>query len=811
MTLDPFLQDLRHALRGLRRARAFSTTAVLTLAVGIAGVTAMFALVQGVLLRPLPIADQERVLVAWKSLPTEGLDIPFPPDDLDEIARGSQLLVGAAGVAYWGASPWLMEEGAEADYLTGAPVTGNFFRVLGVEAVLGRALHASDDVTGAENVMVIGHGLWQRRFGGAPDVIGRPITLLERSFTIVGVMPPGFEYPRGAEAWMTGAGYTSTITDPRFGPLYFLVGRMVEGVTLPQVAEELNAFIRRAEENTPAGSLTGMAPVVRSFQDIVVGDVRTAMLLLFGAVGLVLLIASANVANLLLMRGESRRGELAVRTALGAGRARIVRQLLQESVVLSLAAGVVGLAVAWGGLQAVVSLVPGGLPRVDSVRIDGTVALFTVLVACCAAALAGLMPALSSARTDPAAQLRAGGRGAGGGAARNGRRALVVTQVALAVTVVAAAGLLARSLVGLQSADTGIASHRLVFVEFALPQATSGDRDAHLAFLDEVVAELGSAPGIQGATPVNTPPFAGSGGWDAPIFVAEGQDSDEVRANPSLNLEAVHPSYFSTFEIGFVRGRAFTDADREGAAEVAIVSEDLAARTWPGGDPLGRRLKIGALETDQPWRTVVGVARPTRYRELAEPRPTLYLPARQFTSTANRIVLQTTAPIGAVSALARDRLAAIHPEVRVMRVASFEEFLAAPLARPRFSAFLLGIFGLAALLLAAVGLYAVMGTWVGQRSREIGVRIALGATGGDVRRLVLGEGLGLAGLGALLGLGGAALVTRLLESLLFGVHPLDPFSLLTAAGVLVGVSALACWLPTRRAMRVSPMGALRAE
>lgn len=811
MALGAFFQDLRHAGRSLRRAPAFSATVIGTLAMGIAGVTVMFALVQSVLLRPLPVADQDELLVAWKSLPAAGLQLPFSPAELDELSREARLLDGAAGVAYWGASQWIVVEEGRAEYFTGAPVTGDFFQVLGVEPEFGRALAPHDDIPGAGNVMVIGHGLWEGRFGGSPDVVGRTLTVLDRSFTIVGVMPPGFAYPAGAEAWITGAGYTSTISDPRFGPLYFVVGRLAAGATRAQVADELGGFVSHWEAVAPPGGLAGGTPVVRSLEETVVGDVRTPILVLFGAVGLVLLIAAANTANLLLMRGESRMGELAVRTALGAGRGRIARQLFQESVILSLAAGAVGLVAAWWSLPLLLSLVPGGLPRLDSVRIDAAVALFTILAAIAAATLSGLVPALASARTDPATQLRGGGRGVTGGVARHGRRLLVVAQVALAVTVVAAAGLLTQSLVGLHSVEMGMAADRLVFVELALPGDRYAEREAHLAFLDESVDALGSAPGIDGATPVNTPPFAGSGGWDAPMFVAEGQDPERARTNPPLNLESVHPGYFATFQVPLTQGRAFTEADREDAREVVIVSEDLAATAWPGEDPLGRRIRIGSLESAQPWRTVVGVATPTRYRELAEPRPTLYLPVRQFTSTANRIVLRTGAPLEAVAGLTRERMAAVDSEVRVMRVATFDDFLAEPLARPQFSAFLLGLFGLSALLLAAVGLYAVMGAFVRQRTRELGLRLALGATGRDVGGLVLGEALKLAGLGAALGLVGAVAATRLLEGLLFGVHPLDPPSLLAAAATLVAVSLLACWLPVRRAMRVGPMRALAEE
>jgi predicted permease len=387
----------------------------------------------------------------------------------------------------------------------------------------------------------------------------------------------------------------------------------------------------------------------------------------------------------------------------------------------------------------------------------------------------------------------------------------VVAQVALAVTVVAAAGLLTRSLLRLQGVEMGLAADRLVFVRLALPHAKYADGVRHLQFQKDVVAQLEAAPGVAGATPVHTPPFAGTGGWDAPEFTAEGQGAEQAATNPSLNLESIHPSYFATLEVTLVRGRGFTEADRRGAPEVAVVSEDVAARTWPGEDPIGKRVKLGGPGAADPWRTVVGVARPTRYRELGRPRATLYLPAEQFVAAAEMLVLRTRSPLTLVAGLVRERVRAVDPEVQVTQVAPFTELLRGPLARPRFNALLVGGFGVAALLLAAIGLHAVIAASLRQRYAELGLRMALGATASDLRRLVLGEGLRLAGLGAAIGLAGAVAATRLLRGLLYGVHPLDPATLLSAALLLVGISALACYIPARRAKRVDPVSLLRTE
>jgi putative ABC transport system permease protein len=818
MRFEPWRQDLRLASHGLLRAKAFAATAVLTLALGIGATTAMFALIEGVLLRPLPVPEQGRLIVAWKALSSDAAHWPFVASDIDVIGKESRTLESVAGVSYYEhPSPFATVEDGVPSSISGAAVTGEFFRVLGATPILGRVLNRADDVQGAENVLVITHGLWQRRYGGTRDVIGRRVMVRERPFVVVGVMPPNVECPHGVEAWMTLAASASTMTNPGHDAVLRdvdLFARLRPGATIEQARSELLGLASRLEADASPDALRGWTPGVRSYEDLVVGAVRPALLVLFGAVGLVLLIASANAANLLLLRGEARRPELAVRAALGAGPGRMVRELLAESLLLSLAAGVVGMAVTWWTLHALVALVPDGLTRVESVRVDVRVLLFAVAVAFLAAALAGLVPAMSLARADLVAHLRSGGRGTTGNAARQGRRALVVAQVALAVTVVAAAGLLTRSLLRLQGVDMGLAADRLVLVRLALPQAKYADDARHLRLLEELVAELEAAPGISGATPVNAPPFAGTGGWDAPEFAAEGQSPEAAATNPSLNLEAIHPNYFQTLEVTLVRGRGFTQADRGGAPEVAVVSENVAAHAWPGEEPIGKRIKLGRLGSTEGWkgwRTVVGVARATRYRELAAPRATLYLPAEQFIVAADMFVLRAASPLSLVAGLTRERVRAVDPEVQVLSVAPFRDLLQGPLARPRFNAFLIGVFGIAALLLAAIGLYAVMAASVRQRFKEIGVRMALGATASDVRGLVLGEGLRLALMGAAIGLTGAWMVTRLLRGLLYGVHPLDPASLLAAALLLVAVSGLASYLPARRAARVDPVSMLRAE
>ena len=813
--LEALNQDIRSACRGLWRAKAFTAAAILTLALGITGTALMFAVTDGVLLRPLPVRDQDRLLLAWKELRSSHFaHYPFGGPDVEAVVEASQLLESGAGVTSNGAVAWVaVEDGADgadgtASYVHGALVTGAYFEVLGIHPFLGRALTMADDVAGAENVIVISHGLWKRRYGGSRDTIGRRLTLGQTAFTIVGVMPPGLDYPSGVEVWRT---VRSVPAGGVFGDAaHFeidLIARLRPGVSIDQAASELATIAKRLEANARPDHPRGLVPVVRSFEDVIVGDVRLAMLALFGAVALVLLIAAANVANLLLLRGEVRSRELAVRAALGAARGRILSLLFAESLTLAMAAGAAAFVASWWSLEALLSLIPVGLPRGDAIRIDARVLAFAMAIAFLAALAASIVPGLAAVRRDLVAQLRNGHHGSGGVL---GRRALVAAQVGLAVMIVAGAGLLTRSLLKLQATDLGLSADRLVFIDLA-PSPKFRDPAFHSRFLDELVVRLESTPVIAAATPVNVPPFSGLGGWDVPRFMSAGQTANDAAANPSLNLESIHPNYFETFQIRILRGRSFTEADREGALNVAIISEDVAARTWPGDDPIGKRLKMGGPDSEDPWRTVVGVAEPTRYRELAKARSTLYLPAKQFLNTARMLVVRSTASLNVIASLSREHVRSFDPDVQVIRVAPFSRLLDTPLARPRFNAWLVGIFAIAALFLATVGLYGVMAAYVRQRDREIGIRVALGATAANVRNLVLTEALRLAGAGAAAGLIGAVVSTRLVRGMLFEVDPLDPPTLAGAALLLIAASLLAAYVPTRRATRLDPAGMLRSQ
>jgi putative ABC transport system permease protein len=801
MSVEALYQDLRIAARSLWRARGFAGLAAVTLAVGIAGSTAMFALIQGVLLRPLPIPEQDRVFVAWTQPRAGGFShIPYQLPNIERIGRDSTLLESVSAVTYNGTVPFIVVDQGVPAYIDGTAVGGGFFAVLGATPILGRALTPDDDRSGADGAVVIGHRLWRQRYGGTAEVIGRRLTIAERPYTIVGVMPPDVEYPRGAQAWIPLAQHHArqVAADPNYRVDVDLIARMKPGVALSQASAELQALTTRLEaERVGAFRLRNIIPIVTPYEELIVGEARTAVLVLFAAVGLVLVVASANVANLLLLRGEQRRTELAMRSALGAGHWRLARLIFAESLLLALVAGVLG-AIAASWMLRAVTLVPvGSLPRLDAIRIDAVVLFFTTAVALGAAFLAAL-PALASTGVDLTAALRSESR-AVAGSTRQGRRALVIAQVALAVLVVAMAAGLTRSVLRLQSLDMGMVADRLVVVPLSIPTAVSADRVRHVQLLEELTQRLETTGPIDAATAVHVEPFAGTGGWDVPRFAAEGQSVDEAAANIGLNLESVRPNYFSTFGIALLRGRAFDGGDRQGTSSVVIVSQDVADRTWPGQDPIGKRVKFGSADSTAEWRTVVGVVGTTRYRELAVPRSSIYLPADQFIPTAHNLVLRTAAPLALVDS------------VKVMRVAPFADLLDKPLARPRFNAALLALFGATALALSAIGLYGVMAASVRQRQREIGVRVSLGATVGDIQALVLGEGARLAIAGALLGLAAAVAGGRLVNSLLTVAEPLDAVSLAFAAAIIVAAALSACYLPARRATHVDAATMLRGD
>ena len=816
--------DIRLALRGVRRAPAFAASVVLTLALGIGLATAVFTIANAVLLRRLPVADQDRLVVlAGRTADGRTDDWPLSVEDGRAFARDTRTLarvtffgyegavpkpVRAEGVAVGGGGP----DGAparaagEITRLRRALVAGDYFAVLGATPVLGRTLRPEDDVAGAPPVVVLSHRAWRERFGGAPDVVGRRLTYVDDGVaaTVVGVMPPGLDWPRGTEMWAAVRAALPPTALPYVSQ--HALGRLAAGATPERARAEMTAFFRRDAAPPPLKTLTG---VVHTLPDRVVGDTRPAVLVFAAASALLLVITCVNVANLLLVRGLARGREVAVRSAIGARRGRIVAERLTEHGVLAAAGGALGVAVAALAVRAFVALAPARLPRVDEVRLDGPALVGAVGITAVAMLLFAVAPAVVAVRVAPAAALRSGTRVGQSRGARLAGEGLVAGQLALALLVLSAAALLGRSFVRLERADLAFDASRLVVAELALRADRYATAEQQRALLDQLVPQVAALPGVRAVSPVVSPPFAGSAGWDGRPR-REGQSREEAAANPTLNMEVVAPGYFAAFALPARRGRVFTADDRAGAPAAVVLSEAAARAYFPDGDAVGRRLVAVAGEG---LATVVGVVPDTRYRELREARATIYFPLAQsqFPFAPTTLAIRTSgAPETLVPALRRV-VAEAAPGVEVASAAPFGRYLDAPLAQPRLNALLLAAFAGAAVLLAAVGLFGVMATAVRQRTRELGVRQALGATPRDLGRLVLGRGLAVSAVGAAAGVGGALAVNRLLAGLLYEVSPTDGATLAAVALGLLVLGGVASAVPARAGARVDPVRALRAE
>ena len=803
------LRDVRHALRSLSRTPGFALTAILTLALGIGLATAVFTVADALLLRRLPVRDQDRLVVLWSQAPDRGFDYPFTLDEAREFARRTRSLAPVAFFAREGAWPTPIRDGERISRLRRALVSGEFFDALGAQPVLGRALHAADDVIGAAPVLVLSYGAWQRQFGGDPEVLGRQIVMHGNgvAYTIVGVMPQGLDYPRGADMWAplvparTRSGTDSTVADVE------VIGRLRPGAIAAHARDELTAFLRRAEASPWQRDWHGVA---QTLPRLVLGETHPALIAFAAAAGLLLLITCINVANLLLVRGLARVREIAVRSALGAGQLQVVSQLLAENALLAIAGGAFGVVVAAAAVRSFVAVAPPGLPRLDEIQLNATALAGAVGITGLAMLIFGLAPAVITSRVEIERVLRSGTRQSASRRSRLGTEGLVVGQIALALLVLSAAGLVARSLTKLERADLSFQPSHLLIGDLALRYDQFDSPAKQQALLERLLPQVRAIPGVQAVSPVVAAPFSGPGGWDGK-FAAEGQSPERAAANPMLNMEVVTPDYFATLGIPVRRGRVFTDADREGAQPVVVISESVARLYWGTDDPIGKRLRIG--EHLERTVTVVGVVPDTRYRELREARPSVYFPLRQpfFPFEPVTLAIRTAGPPAELVPTIRRVIAEMEPGVALASAAPFGTYLEEPLAQPRLNALLLAVFAGSAVALAAVGLFGAMATMVRQRTRELGVRMALGATARDLRRMVMGHGLAVASVGSVLGLLGALLANRLLVSLLYDVSPTDLATLTMVTGFLIVIAALASLIPARSATRIDAVIALRAE
>ena len=803
--MERLTRNVRFGLRSLRRTPGFTLTAALTLALGIGLSTAVFTVADALLIRRLPVRDQDRLVLLWGETPDgRYANFPLSWDDARDFVRRTRSLERAAYFAYEGSWAQTIRDGDRLSSLRRSAVSGDFFVVLGAQPVLGRALRSEDDVIGAAPVAVLSYAAWQQQFGGDPAVLGRRIALHATNvvYTIVGVMPQGLDYPRGTDFWASITGSTSA--DGLKLRSFDVIGRLAPGASPASAREEVTALFARHGEPF----LRGVRGVVHGLPAFIIGDTKPALLAFSVAAGLLLLITCINVANLLLVRGLGRSREIAVRSALGASRAALVGQLLIENAVLAIIGGAVGIAVAWAAVRMFVSFAPATLPRLDEIGLNATAFAGAVGLTALAMAIFALAPAALTSRAELQQMLRYGVRQSGGRRSRRATEALVAGQLALALVVLSAAGLVAKSLVRLQRAELSFDASHLLVVSLSVQENRYATVQSQNALDESVAGALRALPDVVDASPVVAEPF--TEGWVGRPK-AEGQTAAEAAVNPMLTMELVSPGYFRALGLRLVQGRSFTAADRQGAPAVVMLSESAARHFWPNGDAVGRRMYLGS-ETD-PAITVIGVVPDTRYRDLREPQPNIYFPLAQSAfpfAPTNFVVRSRGAPARAVPAIRRV-VAEAAPGVGVSRASPFETYLEGPLAQPRFNAVLLAVFATAAVALAAVGLFGVMMTMVGQRTRELGVRMALGATARDIGRLVLVRGFVIAGVGATAGLAGSIAANRLISSLLYEVSPADVVTLAAVAGLLVIVALVATLVPARSSARIDPVVALRHD
>jgi putative ABC transport system permease protein len=808
--LSALLQDLRYAARALRLTPGFTSAAVLVLGIGIGANTAIFSLIDAALLRPLPYADPDRLFMLWEVPPDHDRNAVAP---LNYVDWSEQSRAFAAIAAVSGASGTLTGTGATAEKISGQSVSTNFFDVLGIRPIAGRTFRA-DDATEKAHVVVISERLWQRRFGSDPAVVGRTLSIDGNPLTVIGIVPADFAFlGDDREMWLPWLPNRA----PEQRRMHYLrvVGRLRPGVTIEQARADMAGIAAHIAEISPDTNKNWGIRIDPLRDQIVGRQLRLTSLVLAGVVISVLLMACANVASLLLARGIGRAREVAVRAALGASRARILRQLLIESVLLALIAGTCGLLVAWIIVRATpLFLPPGTLPASVRLALDLRGAIFTLALTLATGILFGLAPAWQAMRA-PVAQVlgAAGGRGVAGGAGAL-RRTLVIAELAVAVLLASGAGLLVRTLLSLGRVDPGYHAANVLTMEVGLPQSRYPTPDRRLRFYEDVQRQLAALPGVRAASIGTSVPLAG---WDIGMgFHVIGDAPVDPSHTPSAHYQMIGPRYFDALGIPLRAGRAFTDADTIRSTPVCIVNDAFVREYARGRDPIGMHVTVSALGEKGPEdvvREIVGVSAQVKVEGLDEMKDAIeiYVPIAQNAWFWGTFVVRTDGDPIAIAGAARAVVARVDKNEAVTRVRTMDDVLMRSTAQPRFRAQLVGSFAALALLLAAVGIFGVLAFAVGQRTREFGIRMALGARATDVLRLVLGSGLRLAATGIAIGLAASALLTRSLSSLLFAVTPLDPLTFTLAAALLAAVAVAACLAPALRAARVDPAVALRQE
>ncbi len=804
---DEMIQDLRFGVRMLLRHKGLTFVTVLSLAFGIGANTAIFSVVNAVVLRPLPFREPERLVRIWQDKPVAGLrQMPVSAGNVTVWRNQAKSFEGVAAF-YQMASVFTGE--SEPEQVPGARVSVEFFPVLGLQPMLGRNFTPEEDQPGANRVVLLSHSFWQRRFGGDPGVLGRTITMDHKnSATVIGVMPAEVSYPGKSEFWQLLA-----LKDRnRHGMRHLsVIARRKPGVTVAQAEAEVKLIHEGLQKQFPDDYKEWGVEVV-ALHESVVGNVRRALFVLFGAVGFVLLIACANVANLLLARAAARQKELAVRAALGAGRFRLIRQMLTESALLAALGSAAGLLLAVLGVRTLLALDPPGVPRLAQVGIDGRVLVFTLVATVVVGLLFGLAPALQLSKPDLNRTLKEGAAQAARGRQRfrgQGLRGfLVVTQTALALVLLVGAGLLLKSFIKLRQVELGFDPTHAVSLTIAPAFNRFAEKQRTNEYYRRMIESLAAAPGVTAVGAVTGAPLSGAYMSDA-ILIA-GRPAPEPAEKQRAYLSVISPDYFRAAGTPLKQGRSLTDDDREGSPRVALVNEALARRYFPDANLMGQRISLRG-EPDKPYEIVGVVADLKQFGIDKEVQPIFYVSYWQREMAFMNLVVRSTGEPSALIPALRNRIRTVDPYAPIVRVRTLEETVGEAVAQPRFYTLLLTIFSAIALLLAVIGLYGVMSYAVSQRTHEIGIRMAVGAQPGDVLRLFLRQGIALVGIGLALGLGGALALTRVLTSLLFDVRETDPLTFASVALLLAGVALLACWIPARRAAKVDPMIALRHE
>ncbi|PYT03208.1 MAG: hypothetical protein DMF60_19095 [Acidobacteria bacterium] len=804
--MESFLQDIRYSVRSLLETPGFTAVAIIVLALGIGANTAIFTVVNAVLLRPLPYPGSEQLAMLWETNPRFqiGLDtLPVTPGNFMDWREQNSVFeyVSALGVGRWDLT---------------------VFRLMGIGLKLGRAFRDDEEKPGTEKVVVISHSLWQRRFAGEPDVLGKTMTLDRESYTVIGVGPEGFQFPRARELpYFVGVATQTDLWRPmilgddfvnkkRANHQLCVMAKLKPGVTSERAQIEMAAIAERLEQSYP-DSNQGIGVKVVPLNEQVVGNVRAALLVLMGTVGLVLLIACANVANLLLARSSARQKEIAIRTALGASRGRIVRQLLTEALLISMTAAVAGTLLSLWAIKAMLSLSHENIPRAYEISADVRVLGFTVAIALLTSVIFGLTPALQASKINLSESLKEGSRGLSGAQRSNHVRSLlVISEVALSLVLLIGAGLLIKSLATLLKVDPGFKPDNTLTMHIALPGSKYPSAKQQIAFFQEVTHRVEALPGVQSVGLISSAPL--SGGVYAGGFSIEGR----VRASETDDLVAdrrmISPEYFNALGIPLLKGRGFTDRDDQAATGVVVVSESWARRFLPNEDPIDKRIKLGGRDSTRPWLSIVGIAGDVRDTALeSDARPCLYIPYPQFPSSGMTLVVRAAFDPARLISGIRDEVWAVDKEQPVTDLKTMDQYIADSVSPRRFNALLLAIFASLALVLASVGIYAVIAYSVTERTHEIGIRVALGAQSSHVIKLVVGRGIALVVVGVMIGLAGALALTRVMTSLLYGVSATDPMTFLIVSMLLFSVALLASYVPARRASKVDPMVSLRRE